>query len=284
MKRTPTCSISLLLAVCSLLVVNCSEDEPPRESPLTLETVQIPGGTFIMGSPITEANRKDDEGEREVTLSSFRMSKFEITNSEFAAFLNAEKVDRYGHHPKDDEPKAILVKLNTGWGVWYENNQWVPVTGYENHPVVDVTWFGAMAFAFWVGGRLPTEAEWEYACRGNTTTAFNTGACLTDAQGNYLWDHPYNTCPNTTSQSPNKPQAVGTYAANAFGLHDMHGNVWEWCIDSYGGNPDLRVLRGGSWSEEAWVCRSSNRHSMASVSWIANGTTGGNTGFRVVLE
>ena len=275
---------SVFLVMFSLLAVNCDEDDPTHANTFTGETVEIPGDTFIMGSPETELNRKPDESQREITLSSFRMSKYEITNSEFAAFLTAEKVDRYGRHPKDDKQIGTLVKLNTSCGVWYDNNQWVTVTGYENHPVVDVTWSGALAFAFWVGGRLPMESEWEYACRGNTTTAFNTGECITDAQGNYLWDHPYNTCSNANSAAPNKTLAIGSYPANAFGLHDMHGNVWEWCIDSYGGNPGLRVLRGGSWYEEAWVCRSANRHSVSSGSWTAHGLNIPNVGFRIVFD
>ena len=287
MKRRPYFSISssVLLAVCSLLVVNCEEDEPALVDSYTGETVEIPGGTFTMGSPLTEVNRKDDEPEHEVTVASFRMSKYEITNSEFAAFLNDKKVDRYGHYPEGAALTEQLVNLNTSSGVWYSNNQWVPVTGYEHYPVIDVTWYGATEFATWVGGRLPTEAEWEYACRANTNTPFNTGACLTNEQGNYAWSNPYNSCANNTiSGSLDKSQEVGKYPANAFGLYDMHGNVWEWCSDEYGFNSSLRVLRGGSWHDEAWICRSASRHFAFKGYWSAVPLLNGTTGVRVVFD
>ena len=262
-----------------MLAVSCEDKEPSPSERVSVAMVEIPAGTFMMGSPTTEVDRKDDEAQHEITLSSFRMSKYEITNSEFAAFLNAKKVDRYGYYINGAQP---LVSPNTSWGVWYSNNKWLPVSGYENHPVVDVTWVGATDFATWVGARLPTEAEWEYACRGNTSTAFNTGECLTDVQGNYAWNTPYDACTNSNSVTVNETQAVGTYPANGFGLHDMHGNVWEWCSDAYGYNNDLRVLRGGSWSEEASVCRSANRHSIYFAYWSANPVIDGTTGFRIV--
>jgi formylglycine-generating enzyme len=277
-------SLPLLIGVCSLLLVSCEEDEEARREPaITIESVQVPAGSFTMGSPLSEVDRKSDESEHVVAVQSFRMSKYEITNGEFAIFLNDKKVGRYGYYPEGSELAEQLVNLNTNSGVWYSNSQWVPVTGYENHPVVDVTWYGATEFAAWVGGRLPTEAEWEYACRGNTTTEFNTGECLTDAQGNYDWNNPYNTCSNSGSASIKKTSAVGTYPANAFGLHDMHGNVWEWCSDEYSFNAGLRVLRGGSWYDEASLCRSASRHASFSGYW-SSGSVYGTTGVRVVIE
>jgi len=286
MERRPNFSISssLLLTVCSLLGVSCEEDESTQVNTFTGETVEIPGGTFTMGSPLTEADRKGDEPEHEVTVASFRMSKYEVTNSEFAVFLNDKKVDRYGYYPEAATIAEQLVNLNTSSGVWYSNNQWVPVTGYENHPAVDVTWFGATEFATWVGGRLPTEAEWEFACRGNTTTPFSTGVCLTDEQGNYAWGNPYNTCINTISTSLDETQEVGTYPANAFGLHDMHGNVWEWCSDEYGSNDQMRVLRGGSWHDEASLCRSACRHAAFKGYWSAVPLLNGTVGIRIVFD
>jgi formylglycine-generating enzyme required for sulfatase activity len=284
MKRRKYFSISfLLLGICSLLVINCDEEQSTVMS-FTGETVEIPGGTFTMGSPLTEVDRRDDETEHVVTLRSFTMSKYEVTNTEFASFLNETNVNRYGYFPEGSSVADQLVNLNTSTGVWYSNNEWVPVTGYENHPVVDVTWYGATEFAAWVGGRLPTEAEWEYACRGNTDTPFNTGVCLTSAQGNYAWEHPYNSCSTSSSPSPDKTVAVGSYPANEFGLHDMHGNVWEWCSDDFGGNVGLRVLRGGSWYNDASICRSACRHATHSGFWSGAGSVYGTTGFRVVFD
>lgn len=197
---------------------------------LDIATALIPAGIFIMGSPTSEVSRVSDETRHQVTLSAFKMSKYETTNAQFAAFLNAKNIGSNGLYAAGANPKQTLIYASNGsydFGLQYTNSQWVPVAGFENNPVINITWYGAAEFATFVGGRLPTEAEWEYACRANTTTPFNTGNCLTDTQANYNWDYPYNTCTNTNTTYPGKTQAVGTYAANAFGLYDMHGNVWE---------------------------------------------------------
>jgi formylglycine-generating enzyme required for sulfatase activity len=128
--------------------------------------------------------------------------------------------------------------------------------------VINISWDDATAFAKWMGCRLPTEAEWEYACRAGSTTPFNTGENLTTSQANYGSD---------------QTRTVGTLTSNAFGLYDMHGNVWEWCSDWHGDYPSspqtnpkgpsdgplttLRVIRGGSWNDKApHFCRSASRN------------------------
>jgi formylglycine-generating enzyme len=262
-------------------------------NPINLTLVNIPGGTFTMGSPTTEVDRKSDEVEHQVTLSAFRMSKYEITNAQYAAFLNAKSIGSNGLYTEGAYPTQTLIYASSGifdWGLHYTGSQWVPVAGYENHPVIRVTWYGATEFATYVGGILPTEAQWEYAARAGTTTPFNTGACLSNAQANYKWLNPYSTCTNTITTYPYATQTIGTYAANAYGLHDMHGNVFEWCSDWYGAysttaqtNPtgattgSDRVIRGGSWYYSAQSCRSAYRRK--------SGPDSGNyvIGFRVVL-
>jgi len=129
---------SWLIVVISLLHIGCEETVPELEKNITVPFVNIPGGTFMMGSPIDEANRRSDETQHVVTIDPFRMSIYEITNTEFAAFLNARNVDRYGKYPEGSIVTKALVYYKKGWGVWYTDNQWVPVEGYENHPVVDV--------------------------------------------------------------------------------------------------------------------------------------------------
>jgi len=271
-----------------MLPGGCDEDQPPKAN-ITIATEEIPAGTFTMGSPNSEIGRDMFEQQHQVNLSAFRMSKYEITNTEYAAFLNAKGVDRYGHYVEGPFTEEILVTANTGWGLWYSDNQWVPVKGYENHPVINVRWFGAAEFAAYAGGRLPTEAEWEYACRGGTNTPFNTGVCLDDTQGNYAWDSPYNICTNTNSVNANKTQPVGTYAPNAYGLYDMHGNVWEWCSDFLQSYPIVpqthptgpekgvaRIFRGGSWNTDAQFCRSAFRQQ----DFYEEGVVG----FRIVID
>lgn len=240
---------------------------------ISLQMATIPAGTFTMGSPTTEVDRDTNETEHQVTLSAFRMSKYDITNAQYAAFLNAKGIGSDRIYASGAYPTQTLIYSNSSMGLQYTNNQWVPVAGYENHPVINVTWYGATEFATYVGGTLPTEAQWEYACRAGSTTPFNTGTCLTDAQANYDWAYPYSTCTNTNTTRLDTTTAVGSYPANAFGLYDMHGNVWQWCADWYGTYPttaqtnptgptsgSYRVVRGGGWLFIAQNCRSANRY------------------------
>jgi formylglycine-generating enzyme len=283
----------LIMGICFIVIGCCKNDETTPAPIADIPAVQIPSGTFIMGSPTSEINRVNNEIQHQVTLSAFRMSKYEITNEQYAAFLNAESIGgnalwAAGAYP---DKQLIYVSVSGGdFGLHYINSQWIPVAGYENYPVIYVTWYGATEFATYVGGRLPTEAEWEYACRAATTTPFNTGNCLTDLQAHYYWGHPYNTCTNTSTKYNQTTQKVGTYPANAFGLYDMHGNVHEWCSDWAGAysataqtNPTgpaigtERIVRGGNWSAFAQDCRSAFRRSFVPLQAAQT------FGFRIVL-
>jgi formylglycine-generating enzyme required for sulfatase activity len=255
----------------------------------TIPTSAIPAGTFTMGSPASEVNRMSDETQYPVTLSAYRMSKYEITNTQYAAFLNAKSIGSNGRYATTGYGTQTLI-YDHSMGLTYSGTQWVPVTGYENAPVINVTWYGATEYATYIGGTLPTEAQWEYACRAGTTTPFNTGNFLTNRQANYDWKYPYNGGTNTVTTSPRKTQTVGTYAPNAYGLYDMHGNVWEWCADWYGTYPTTaqtnptgattgsgRVFRGCSWYDVARNCRSAYRSSSSPRNFNDD------IGFRVVL-
>ena len=225
----------------------------------TIAWVSIPAGTFTMGSPTSEVDRSSDETQHQVTLSAFKMSKYEVTFEQYDLFCDATGRSK----PSDG-----------GWG-------------RGNRPVINVSWDDASAFAEWMGCRLPTEAEWEYAARAGTTTPFSTGNNLTTTQANYEGNYPYNN--NAKGEYRQKTMPVGSFAANAYGLFDMHGNVCEWCSDWYGDystsaqtNPkgassgSGRVFRGGCWFIIARSCRSANRFSLTPDS------RGYDLGFRLV--
>ena len=286
---------ALILGLGILIISNsCDKDNNIDDLTIDVTTVPIPAGSFTMGSPVTEYNRYADETQHHVTITAFQMSKYEITNEQYAKFLNANSIGNNGLYPAGNYPNDILIYSSENtydWGLHYADNKWIPVAGYENHPANCVTWYGAAEFANYAGGRLPTEAEWEYACRANTSTPFNTGACLSYTQANYNWALPYGTCTNSVIAAPYTNQAVGSYPANAFGLHDMHGNVWEWCSDWYGNYPDtpqtdpngpvtglLRVRRGGSGNRDAQGCRSAIRIG------VVPSDAGAGLGFRIVIE
>jgi formylglycine-generating enzyme len=194
------------------------------------EFIDIPGGSFMMGSPGTEPGRVEWETLHKVILSPFKMSKYVITFDQYDAYCEAMGLNK---------PNDLC------WG-------------RGKRPVINVSWDNAKAFAFWIGCRLPTEAEWEYACRAGTTTMFNTGDDLTAGQANF--------------GNHEKTLPVGSYTPNAWGLCDMHGNVLEWCYDwcnyydlNVEKNPTgplegyTRVVRGGGYDSSAADCRSANR-------------------------
>ena len=203
---------------------------------IKLEMVYIPGGSFLMGSPENEEGRNDSESpQHEVTLQPFYMSKYPITQNQYLAII--------GENPSSFEG--------------------------ENRPVERVTWYQAREFYQKLsektgkGYRLPSESQWEYACRAGTTTPFYFGETMTFQLVNYA-DY-YLT----------KTSNVGSFPPNAFGLYDMHGNAWEWCQDIWHdnyneapndgkawetrGDSDKRVIRGGSWNDYSRNCRSARR-------------------------
>ena len=171
---------------------------PPRPD---IEFADLPGGTFIMGSPVTEPGRQDDEILHEVTLSAFKMSKYCITFAQYDAFCEAT-----------GRKKPYGFKRG-------------------NMPVSQINWYDARAFAEWMGSRLPTEAEWEYAARANTNTPFNTGESLTPELAYFGIEESLKK--GNSGQLP-EAKPVGSFPPNQFGLYDMHGNMGELCNDWYG--------------------------------------------------
>ncbi|MGD1871973.1 MAG: SUMF1/EgtB/PvdO family nonheme iron enzyme [Mastigocoleus sp.] len=250
----------------------------------TLEMVQIPGGIFTMGSPSSEAERDDNEGpQREVKVPGFYMGRYEVTQAQYEAIMGKNPGKFKGsNRPVElvswDDAKEFCKKLSEKVGRTY---------------------------------RLPSEAEWEYACRARTITPhrgssvapggnphdradppFYFGDTITADLVNYDGNFSYGNAPK--GENREQTTDVGSFPPNAFGLYDMHGNVYEWCEDTwhvnYNGAPtdgsawidndnrSRRILRGGSWVGDSRSCRCANR------SWTYSGLRGFGSGFRIVLS
>ena len=227
--------------------------EPRRKEPrpgeivtnsLGMKFAWIPPGTFLMGSPPNEPERSDDETQHRVTLTKgFWMGVHQVTQAQWQAVM--------GGNPSNFK-------------------------GESNLPVENVSWDECVAFCEALGHkdsktyRLPTEAEWEYACRAGATTPFHFGDTISVDQANYDSNYTYGADKKGIHRQKTTP--VGSFPPNTWGLYDMHGNVWEWCQDWYGPYPeedlkdpqwfvggDRRVCRGGSWGNIPGDCRSAFR-------------------------
>lgn len=231
-------------------------DEALADGVLPLRMMQIPAGTFLMGSPEDELERLKTEGpQHEVTLSQFFMGKYPVTQAQWRAVAALPQVER----ELTASPSQFKGNLR---------------------PVEKVSWYDAVEFCDRLTiltnrqYRLPTEAEWEYACRAGTTTPFYFGETISSELANYDASTAYGDGPTGEYRKETIP--VNQFeGANAFGLCDMHGNVLEWCQghwhDSYkgapidgsawveGGNSRRRILRGGAWFDSPSNCRSAYR-------------------------
>ena len=264
---------ALISALFALVMVIPADGQDSRNAAIQpdLAFFSIPGGTFRMG---------DEQGDlwkgcrpvHTVAISAFEMSVCEITNAQYCAYLNEALAS--------DDIEIISGKVQGKTGVWsgtryleigygsgwhrcwitYGSGVFSVISGYENWPVVYVTWFGSKAFAQYYGLDLPTEAEWEYACRGGLQNKYGTDDGTIDS-----------TKANYDSNIGHLVDA-GSYPSNPYGIQDLSGNVWEWCNDWYetytsesvsdptGAQSSLtRVIRGGSWPDRDGYCRSAAR-------------------------
>jgi formylglycine-generating enzyme required for sulfatase activity len=267
MPNTPSI-ISKGFVLMLIFFVDQLQAQTPKEitNSIGLKLVLVPKGTFMMGSPESDLNRQKNETQHEVTISKgYYLGVYEVTQAQY------EKV--MGKNPSRFQGAKV---------------------GNENAdlPVENVSWDDAVEFCKKLSDlpeekkagrlyRLPTEAEWEYACRAGSKTAYS----FDDEEGllpEYGW---------FKRNSSNRTHTVGLLESNAWGLYDMHGNVWEWCSDWYGEYPkgavsdptgpcegSFRVYRGGSWGSVAADCRSASRR------WNAPSLRNGGLGFRVALS
>lgn len=251
---------AVIVSFCSVFGMAIEAQEPKTiTNSIGMKLVLIPKGTFLMGSPPSEEGSGDDERQHEVTLTKdYYLGAFEVTQAQYKKVMGENPSHFQGDKVAERHPKTGRV---------------VKDVDSSNHPVDEVSWQDAVAFCRKLSAlpeerragrvyRLPTEAQWEYACRAGSKTAYSFGES-SKSLGDYAW---------FDDNSGDKTHPVGKKKPNAWGLYDMHGNVWEWCSDWYAAYPrgsatdpagpssgSLRVNRGGSWINDSEDCRSASR-------------------------
>ena len=258
----------ILCIVILIILSGCSSTHPPSSVPFFIHIhipagmVLIPSGEFEMGSNEEHA---DERPAHTVYVDAFLMDIYEVTNAQFKDFID-ENPQWQKHNIRPEYHDSYYLRL------WDGNNY---PEGEANYPVIYVSWYAAMAYAEWIGKRLPTEAEWEKAARGGLVgKRFPWGDTIDNTRANY-------------ARHINYPIAVGQYQPNGYGLYDMAGNVSEWCLDEYDKNfyeksphknpiskgtrdsvinnfrvitKKDRVLRGGCWSDNGVFLRVTYRN------------------------
>jgi len=312
----PTESKSVLLTSTIALSLSPTPLLPPTHTPIQstptpklvaqindrfgVSMVLVPSGAFEMGSDVDEALAEceklyiggdctrswfeNEEPVHTVVLDNFYMDQYEVTNAEFAGFLfeQGNRMESGTTWLDSKDENALIVE---------QGGYWQPKSGYENHPVIEVTWFGARAYCEWRDARLPTEAEWEKAARGGLQgKLYSWGNDFDDERVNFCDQN----CPSELAfleydDGYSDTAPVGSYESNGYGLYDMAGNVWEWVADWYAADyyqnsPDdypqgptqgeYRVLRGGSWLSSIWYVQSAYR------GWFDPSDTRDRIGFR----
>ncbi|MDO6808732.1 SUMF1/EgtB/PvdO family nonheme iron enzyme [Zobellia galactanivorans] len=235
--------------------------------------VFVKGGEFLMGND----SKHDEKPIHQVKIKDFYIGKYEVTNKQYAEFLNANR---------QNEELINWIDLSKYCGIELVNEIFKPKKGMGNKPVIEISWYGANSYAKWVGGRLPTEAEWEYAAKG--------GAKSNDYK--YSGSNDLNEVGWYGEKGLEKitgAKEVGTKKANELGIYDMTGNVWEWCQDKWHsdytnapsngsawleGNSEWVVIRGGGWYEFENYCLVTHRN------YTFRNTDNSTIGFRVAFD
>jgi formylglycine-generating enzyme required for sulfatase activity len=308
------------IMVLLFLFVGCGGDDPvaPVDLFCVANEIEMLAGDFVMGAPVSEIGYEDDQVQHNVILTKdFFISETEVTNEQYAdlaqwAFdngyctsVNSQLLDNL-----DDSIQTLIFYGINGSELSFSDGEFIVATGKENYPVAGVNWYAAVAYCDWLsikegytrayshstwecnenapylahGYRLPTEAEWEYASRAGSNTAFSNGSLT---QGGSGVDPVLSEIGWYCGNAENLSHPVGELIANSWGLYDMHGNLWEWCNDWYGsydgdatdpigGAPENgHVIRGGSFELCALYCTSSKRMHVSSINY-----SGSHIGFR----
>lgn len=289
-----------------------SENGTQKDVRFSEKLIQLEGGSFLMGTDKKEGFSQDGEGPaREVVLDPFEIDNTSVTNEEFRTFIKetgyVTDAEKFGwsfvfHLFVSEQTKQAIKQSMPGLPWWYvvEGATWdhpegpdSSIEGRLNHPVIHVSWNDATAFAQWVGKRLPTEAEWEYAARGGLEQNTYPWGNIFEPNGEFkcnTWqgDFPRE---NTAEDGWESTAPVDSYEPNGYGLYNVVGNVWEWCSDYFGIRHDVskqenptgpssgsgRVMKGGS-----YLCHDSycNRYRVAARSQNTMDSSTGNLGFR----
>jgi formylglycine-generating enzyme required for sulfatase activity len=294
-----------------------AEAVPACDQPVTGELhnmVTVPAGTFLMGSNDAEGFPADGEGPvRPVTIDAFCIGMYAVTNAEFQEFVRATgyrtQAERVGDSfvffqfvSQRTATSVTRVVAQTPWWWLVEGADWAhpdgpdsSIAGRENHPVVHVSWDDAARYCAWAGGRLPTEAEWEYAARGGLEQKRYAWGDVLRPDGKHMCNIWQGKFPDVNHAADGfiGTAPVDAFAANGYGLFNVCGNVWEWCADwfssthhSHGAsvNPrgptrgTSRVTRGGSYLCHRSYC---NRYRVAARSSNTPDSSTGNIGFRI---
>ncbi|WP_159881453.1 formylglycine-generating enzyme family protein [Paenibacillus puerhi] len=279
--------------------------------------IELPGGEFLMGTQATDGFPDDGEGPiRKVAVDAFRIAAHAVTNAQFRAFVEATgyvtEAERFGWSyvfhlfvPKERLADVEGSPGGTPWWLGVRGAYWAKPEGEGSsiddrldHPVIHVSWNDASAYCEWAGGRLPTEAEWEYAARGGLEQKTYPWGDILKQDGRHrcnIWQGKFPTV-NHAEDGYAGTAPVDAYEPNGYGLYNVSGNVWEWCADWFDRNYHLRTdnvnpkgapgsgvrsLRGGSYLCHRSYC---NRYRVAARSKNTPDSSTGNMGFRLAME